>query len=184
MAALKRNGCVSVASGDEGWDDPAHGPKRRATVFDATAGRISQAGFIPEKPVPLSKHREFVSAATAPARPDEVLFRQRNAPPRYAESDFYFAHAQLHETGRTLPPPELVKALHGYIAHHFERSGVAPRSSVWKSLDETGLLALAVLVEETARGVLGDTGDFAFVEPGEAGTTASKEAVQVPSVVD
>lgn len=34
----------------------------------------------------------------------------------------------------------------------------------WECMDETALIALGILMEETARGVLGETGDFAFTE--------------------
>jgi hypothetical protein len=37
-------------------------------------------------------------------------------------------------------------------------------SPVWKGMDETALIALGILMEETAREMLGETGDFAFVE--------------------
>jgi hypothetical protein len=100
------------------------------------------------------------SKTVAPSRPDEILFRRRNAPPRYAESDYYFAHAQLERTGKRLPSSDLVKALHGYIAGFFKDDRVME-----KSMDETALLALAILMEETAAQVLGDTGDLAFTEP-------------------
>ena len=117
-----------------------------------------------------------MSEATQPSRPDEVLFRRERAPPRYAESDYYFAHAKLPEG--TLPESDLLKAIHGYIAGFYERSGVPPYSKVWKSMDESALLALGILMEETARGILGETGDFAFlegVEPEEEGATAGGE---------
>ena len=85
---------------------------------------------------------------------------------RYAENDYYFAHSQLPENA--LPGSDLVKAVHGYIAGLYQGSGVASQSKVWESMDETALLALAILLEETARGILGETGDLAFVE-GEEG---------------
>jgi hypothetical protein len=34
----------------------------------------------------------------------------------------------------------------------------------WKCMDETALIALGILMEETVRGVLGETGDLAFTE--------------------
>jgi hypothetical protein len=34
-------------------------------------------------------------------------------------------------------------------------------------MDETALIALSILMEETARGVLGETGDLAFTEAAE-----------------
>ncbi|KAF2200119.1 hypothetical protein GQ43DRAFT_472992 [Delitschia confertaspora ATCC 74209] len=136
-----------------------------ATVFDATAGRISQDGFIQSRPAPSSKYSDHLSTATQPIRPDEVLFKQRNAPPRYQETDYYYANSKLNK-GSDLPSSDLVKALHSYIAENYSKSSLAPSNKIWKSMDETALLALGILVEETASSVLGETGDLAFLEAG------------------
>ncbi|KAI9848022.1 MAG: hypothetical protein M1830_007312, partial [Pleopsidium flavum] len=86
--------------------------KRPATVYDAVAGRISSTGFIPRTPV-TSAHRDTLSSTTHPVPPEEVLFRRKNAPPRYQESDFYFAHEALDPKNQRLPDSELLKAVHG-----------------------------------------------------------------------
>lgn len=50
--------------------------------------------------------------------PEEALFRSAGAPPRYEETDTYFAHADL--PAGALPPSELVKAVHNYASHFYE----------------------------------------------------------------
>lgn len=50
--------------------------------------------------------------------PEEALFRSAGAPPRYEETDTYFAHADLPKD--TLPSSELVKAVHHYASRYYE----------------------------------------------------------------
>ncbi|KAH7132137.1 hypothetical protein B0J11DRAFT_414002, partial [Dendryphion nanum] len=128
--------------------------KRAATVYDAVAGRISQWGFIDsEKPI----------SATQPLRPDEILYRARNAPTRYEEEDVYFAHNSL-TPDQKLPNTDLLRALHAYISEFYGRSEARVSQKVWKSMDETALIALGILMEETVKEILGNTGDLAFLE--------------------
>lgn len=96
-------------------------------------------------------------------RPDEVLFKQVNAPIRYEETDYYFAHEKL-SANQQLPSGELLSALHGYVSKLFSRTGSTKVDKAWKCMDETALIALGILIEETAREVLGETGDLAFTE--------------------
>jgi hypothetical protein len=91
------------------------------------------------------------------------LFKQSNAPIRYEETDYYFAHENL-PAGQQLPTGELLSALHAYIAKLYSRIGGFEMEKVWKCMDETALIAFGILIEETAREVLGDTGDLAFTE--------------------
>ncbi|KAI9854829.1 MAG: hypothetical protein M1813_000845 [Trichoglossum hirsutum] len=136
--------------------------KRQATVYDAVAGRVSSTGFIPSAPLP-SLHRDRPSSTLIAAPPEEVLFRRRNAPTRFAESDFYFANEHLPPTVK-LPDSDLLKAIHTYASDFYARiSGHWD----WRSMDETALLAMGVLLEEAGRVALGETGDLVFVE--EAG---------------
>jgi hypothetical protein len=110
-----------------------------------------------------------------PLRPDEVLFKQSNAPPRYEETDYYQAHTQL-PAGQQLPTGELLSAIHAYISKLYSRTGDGADPQTWKCMDETALIALGILMEETAREALGETGDFAFLEAAdeeEAETSSS-----------
>ncbi|EUC28246.1 hypothetical protein COCCADRAFT_41204 [Bipolaris zeicola 26-R-13] len=128
--------------------------KRRANVYDAVAGNVTQAGLI--------GHVTGPKAAKKCLRPDEVLFKRKNAPIRYEEDDYYPAHNRLSD--QQLPRGELLTSIHAYITHMYAQVDARGRSIRWRHLDETVLLALGILVEETARSVIGKTGDLAFTE--------------------
>jgi hypothetical protein len=91
-----------------------------------------------------------------------VLFRSRNAPTRYAESDIYFSNEREPPIG--LPESDLLKALHSYASDFYSRATSNGGAGDWKSLDETALVALGVLMEEATRDILGQTGDLVFTE--------------------
>jgi hypothetical protein len=151
---------------------------RHPTVYDAVAGnscrsylpslhlrtatgRISATGFIPKHLV-VSTNRDTASSSTAVLPPESVLFRGRNAPTRYAESDIYFVNERRPPIG--LPESDLLKALHCYTSDFYSRATSEGGTGDWKSLDETALIALGVLMEEASRDVLGQTGDLVFTE--------------------
>lgn len=92
-----------------------------------------------------------------------MLFKQANAPIRYEETDYYNAHARL-PPDQQLPSGELLTAIHAYVSKLYSRTMESDSQPAWKCMDETALIALGILMEETAREVLGETGDFAFVE--------------------
>ncbi|RMZ74185.1 hypothetical protein GMOD_00005048 [Pyrenophora seminiperda CCB06] len=98
-----------------------------------------------------------------PLRPDEVLFKRKNAPVRYEEDDYYPAHRRL-PPGQELPSGDLAAALHAHVFRLWANIQRPGRHMIRKSMDETALIALSILMEETARGVLGETGDLAFTE--------------------
>ena len=82
--------------GDEGAGvDPAQrrSKRRRATLYDAAAGRVNYKGFMPDQAA--SRYRDTADTSTYAVPPDEVLFRRRNAPLRFAENDVYRADRQL-----------------------------------------------------------------------------------------
>ncbi|KAF2877815.1 hypothetical protein BDV95DRAFT_2593 [Massariosphaeria phaeospora] len=149
--------------------------KRRPTVYDAVAGRVSQYGFFNRQSA------KSKPVAKKPLRPDEILFKARNAPTRYDETDYYFAHKDL-SPGQELPSGDLLSATHGYISGLYATTAQNRKQHAWTSMDETALIALGILMEETAREVLGDTGDLAFLEGAdddgvpEATHEASKES--------
>lgn len=117
-----------------------------------------------------SGHHQLADPVLAP---EEVLFSRANAPQRYAEKDIYFAHEDLPDGGRGgLPDSDLVKALHGYASHFYEamgqrhdRDGRGNTARVdERSMDETALLSVGILLEEAARASLGRNGDLVFTE--------------------
>lgn len=102
-----------------------------------------------------------------PLGPDEVLFRRRGAPERYAEHDIYYSHERhLPRAGRgVLPDSDLLKAIHSYSGQFYgaHRHRGEPNTDEC-SMDETALLAFGILLEEAGREVLGRRGDLVFTE--------------------
>ncbi|KFZ13977.1 hypothetical protein V501_03449 [Pseudogymnoascus sp. VKM F-4519 (FW-2642)] len=121
-------------------------PRRQATLYDAIAGRSTQHGLT----------RTSTPHAIAP---ETVLFQRAAAPDRHVETDTYFAsdNSVVH-----LPDSDLLKALHVYAADFYAAEREA--GADYRSLDETALLALGVLMEELCREQLGDGGDLVFTE--------------------
>ena len=138
--------------------------REQVSVYDAVAGRAGYEGFL-TAPYP-SKYRDTASTTTKPVPPEEVLFRRKGAPERYEENDIYFADRYL-EPAQKLPDSDLLKALHVYAADFYAAATEKQGTYDWKSLDETALLALGILIEEAALEALGRTGDLALVEAAE-----------------
>lgn len=129
-----------------------------------------------------------------PYAPDEVLFRRKDAPQRYAEYDIYFSHERdLPRGGRgLLPESDLLKAIHSYSSHfyaasqHQGRSSITGRSVDTRSMDETALLAFGILLEEAGREALGRRGDLVFTEGAESSDDTSQDLApdEVTGVMD
>lgn len=152
-------------------------PKRKyreTTVYDAVAGRACYRGLICKTPL-IASTRDTASSSTVQVPPEEVLFRNRGAPQRYEETDFYWANEKLPLQGAELPDSDLLKAVHAYASIFYGRRG---GKADFRSLDETALMAVGVLLEEWADGLLGRSGEGAFVE----GEAVSEEAVNEEAV--
>ncbi|KAI9640094.1 hypothetical protein NHQ30_011496 [Ciborinia camelliae] len=134
---------------------------RKPSVYDAVAGRISAAGFIPRSVI-VSSTRDTTSSSLSAVPPEAVLFRSKNAPTRYAESDIYFANER--ESPKELPDSDLLKSLHTYASDFYSRATAEGGSTDWRSMDETALIGLGILMEEASREILGETGDLTFTE--------------------
>ncbi|KAJ6790006.1 hypothetical protein PWT90_03795 [Aphanocladium album] len=147
--------------------------RRVATVYDAVAGRLSHhRGTLTKgeasKPALATKY----SLRETNYGPDEVLFRRKDAPHRYAEHDLYYAHERdLPAGGRgVLPESDLLKAVHGYSSRFYGRMRRRGNTAAQNynideaSMDETALLAFGILLEEAGRDVLGKKGDMVFTE--------------------
>lgn len=120
---------------------------------------------------PYTKH----STKETSFAPDEVLFRRRDAPERYAEHDIYFSHERdLPSCGQgVLPESDLLKTIHSYSSHFYKTSRrhvshQDERNIDERTMDETALLAFGILLEEAGKEVLGRHGDLVFTEAGEA----------------
>jgi hypothetical protein len=104
-----------------------------------------------------------------PVPPEAVLFRRKNAPARFAEDDVYFANER--RPGIDLPDSDLLKALHDYASDFYSQNTPDAGTGDWKSLDETALIALGVLIEEVS--CLSETGDMVFAEGEQMAFSAS-----------
>lgn len=124
-------------------------------------GRVSASGFIAG--TKSSRYRDTASSSTVAVPPEEVLFRRQSAPVRYEENDFYFAHESL-SSERPLPPSDLLQAIHTYSSDFYDNATVDGGRDDFRSMDETALIAVGILLEEMARESLGDTGDLVLVE--------------------
>ncbi|KAK3646712.1 hypothetical protein LTR56_008476 [Elasticomyces elasticus] len=145
MSRAERNVRIETAS-------PASGRvKKPATLYDAVAGRVGYEGFLTEQEP--SKYRDRASTTSVAIPPDEVLFRRKGAPARFAEADIYEADRYLTMNQR-LPDSDLLKTIHTPGSHDVDTT----------SMDETALLAIGILLEEAAGDALGTTGDLAFAE--------------------
>ena len=65
---------------------------------------------------------------------------------------------------RRLPDSDLLKAIHTYASDYYSRATVDGGQGDFTSMDETALLAIGILLEESAKESLGETGDLVFVE--------------------
>lgn len=120
-----------------------------------TPGTVTQSGLIYN----LSNSK----ASKKPLRPDEVLFKRKNAPVRYEEDDYYPAHSKL-PADQPLPSGDLATAIHTYISCSYSQAARGHVCVPWKCMNETALIAMSILMEESAHSVLGETGDLAFTE--------------------
>lgn len=152
--------------------------RQNITLYDAVAGRAGYEGFL-TTPQP-SKHRDTPSTSTTAVPPEEVLFRRKGAPVRYEDDDIYFADRHLEPERQQqltrLPDSELLKVLHAYVSDFCATTEDGGEGD-WRSLDETALLALGILVEEAAVEALGETGDLALVEAADEQHNGGKTEV-------
>ena len=95
--------------------------------------------------------------------PEEVLFRNPKAPARIAEDDLYWADRHL-TSSQKLPDSELLKEIHTFTADYYSRTTDNDPKGVYRTMDETALLAMGILLEESVAQVLGENGDLAFME--------------------
>lgn len=147
----------------------------RVTTTQSLVGYERKRGQAqnPQRQPSPSPDAEQFSQRDARVPPEEVLFRRFGAPERFAEKDVYFANEELPEDGRAvLPDSDLLKSVHAYSSNFYEELGrragpgafVGPRLIDERSMDETALLAMGILLEEAAREALGKRGDLVFTE--------------------
>ncbi|MCJ1412912.1 hypothetical protein MMC19_007012 [Ptychographa xylographoides] len=152
--------------------------KRQATLYDAVAGRVTANGLIFDKAT-ASVHTDGHASKALCLTPDEATFQSAAAPDRYEENDFYWAHKHL-TTDQALPGSDLLKAVHVYASEFYTRAMVDEGLGDMRSMDETALLAMGILLEEAVKHSLGENGHLVFVE-GEP-DEVDNEGLDVPLV--
>ena len=137
--------------------------RRYVSILKLThVGRVTSRGLVGETN-DKTRHSDTNHNAK-PISPEEVLFRKKAVPTRFEETDFYFAHEQL-PASRRLPDSDLLKAIHQFSSDFFSKKYGRRARADYRSLDETALIAIGILLEETIAETLGETGDMALVEP-------------------
>ena len=156
--------CVNMTTKANASEQKAQEKRKVASLYDAVAGRVGYGGFLTEQQP--SKYRDTASTSFTPVPPEEVLFRRKGAPSRFEENDVYWADRHL-EAHQRLPESETVKAVHTYLADFYSTAMADDGQQATRSMDETALLTLGILLEEAAAQALGKTADLVFVEPSQ-----------------
>lgn len=129
---------------------------RWATLYDAVAGKLGPRGFL--------SNEELGSSSHLPSGPETYLLRRTNIPSDMLDRS-YASVADAISSGK-LPDSETLKAVHAYASDfYFSTTGKEKCKIDTRSLDETALIAVGILLEEAVREALGENGDMAFVEP-------------------
>jgi hypothetical protein len=146
----------SEDSEEKHWDSSLHASETDAdepdgvTVFDIVAGRLGEKGFIEddEEEEPISIGQYLVS------RQNEV-----------APDQMFRPFGTTLNPRHSLPNSDLLKAIHTHASDFYgalEDSEDAEDD--FQSMEETALLAMGILMEETADEILGQEGFLTFLE--------------------
>lgn len=117
--------------------------------------------------------------------PEEVLLRRVNAPDRIP-FDYYNADERLDGRTQKLPDSELLKDVHAYVADYYEatnRDGQGGFDFDFKSMDETALIAMGILMEEACKEALGENGDMVFTEPAVYDRRVPRDTLSLRQVI-
>ena len=139
--------------------------KRPTTMYDASAGRRTANGFLPEKFGISARSATSQHIATHPRNPRKGSLRDNDgSESEDAEINGAVRNVELPAKSRDLvPDTDLLEALHGYTSDFYGVQG-RDTDADWGSLDETALLTIGVLVEEQIREIMGSEGDMVFTE--------------------
>lgn len=143
---------------DDDSDDQSSPKKavRWPTLYDAVAGKLGPNGFL--------SNEKLRSSNFLPSGPEDYLLRRTNIPSDVLEKS-YASVEQAISSGK-LPDSEILKAVHAYASDFYFSTSRRGQDKVdTRSLDETALIAVGVLLEEAVREALGENGDMVFVEP-------------------
>jgi len=152
----------SVSNGGSSQADipPSNGPKAQssksaASVYDVVAGRVGLNGFL--------NPQQLESSNLIPLAPEDVLLRRIGIAGNISDNS-YDAASQLSPE-QQLPESDLLKAIHAYVSYFYRSATQDNGRYDFRSLDETALLAIGILLEEAGREILGECGDMTLVEP-------------------
>ncbi|KPI45667.1 uncharacterized protein AB675_823 [Cyphellophora attinorum] len=126
--------------------------KRKATVYDAVAGKVGTNGFLTS---------DEIAKSTKSLAPDEVLWRKTSMD----AEEFQRSYSKQHDSDIDLPDSDLLKAIHAYASDYYSRATPEHGTHDFRSMDGSALIALGYLLEATIEKSLGDNGDMALVEP-------------------
>lgn len=136
--------------------DPARERVRqKATVYDAVAGRVGPNGFLTTA--------QMANQNIRPLTPEEVLLGRVDV--HETATGRAYNTARNLDPEHALPDADLLKDMHAYASHFYGSSSENGGEYDFKSMDETALLGMAILLEESMREALGETGDLAMAEP-------------------
>ncbi|KAI5783533.1 hypothetical protein EDC01DRAFT_209662 [Geopyxis carbonaria] len=139
---------VSVADGSTRGNSLIDEHRRVVTLYDAVASRANHEGFIR----PKCRKTEVRSRNARPA--DEVLGRRRHALQKGNE---------YREVKKSCAPGnDIMTAIHRYSMEFYHASGMDDVSN--GSMDESALLAIGVLLEETIHELLSQSGHMALID--------------------
>lgn len=128
---------------------------RPITIYDAVAGRAGVNGFLTQE--------QRQSENVLPIAPEEVLASRSMISNNLIEQE-YDASAALPESQK-LPDSGMLRAIHAYVSDFYASSTEDGGTFDFRSLDETALIAIGILLEEAVKETLGQNGDMVFVEP-------------------
>ncbi|KAK5461223.1 hypothetical protein LTS15_003286 [Exophiala xenobiotica] len=136
-------------------NEPPTQLRRQVSLYDAVAGRVGQQGFLTME--------QLRSSALLPVAPEDYLLQQTRIPAEIF-NDNHDVGGEL-AAARQLPESEMLKAIHTYASDLYNSATMNKGSYDFRSLDETALIAVGILLEEAVKEALGETGDMVFVEP-------------------
>ena len=130
---------------------------RRASVYDVVAGRLGPNGFLTSE--------QLQSSNLLPSGPEEYLLRRTTIPAGLLNESVAVSDQTLSSSRNALPQADSFNAIHAYVSDFYYARGNDRAKLDYRSLDETALIAMGILLEEAVRESLGDNGDMVFVEP-------------------
>lgn len=152
----------------------APGKARHTSLYDALEDRIKKhhaTGFLSsDSDVNDDRPRSRFSAL-----PNHALAQRLNVP-----VDAIPVPDTDSVNGETLPRSDLLNAIHGYTSNLFhQRATDGQHNGLMRSMDESALLTLGMLVEELASEVIGTSGHLMLAEQYAAQDTSTMPADEV-----